>query len=363
MIVTVDVIDDEIFFASVYGELNSLIPNFSSLYSEGGSFVQVPNVLANRIDAAGVMISYDDACKQVLANKYILAWILKSCIREYMGEDIHAIAEKYIEGDAFVSTEPVHLDETAGFVKGMRNESTSIREGKTTFDIKFRTILPETREGADMVINVEAQNDFYPGYRIEKRGVYYTCRMISEQYGTVFEESEYQKIKKVASIWICTNPPKYLYNTIARYSLEKNDLVGEIKDNKKNYDLITVVMVCLGGKERYTGLLKMLDVLFSQQMEAAEKKSILQDEFGIPMTRNLEGGLEKVCNLSKGVYNSGYDNGFKKAVDTTTVQYIVLLMKNKNMDIEECLDTFHIPETKRDEYRKSVMTELGLTTC
>ena len=39
------------------------------------------------------------------------------------------------------------------------------------------------------------------------------------------------------------------------------------------------------------------------------------------------------------------------------------LMKNKNMDIEECLDTFHIPETKRDEYRKSVMTELGLTTC
>ena len=245
----------------------------------------------------------------------------------------------------------------------MRNESTSIREGKTTFDIKFRTILPETREGADMVINVEAQNDFYPGYRIEKRGVYYTCRMISEQYGTVFEESEYQKIKKVASIWICTNPPKYLYNTIARYSLEKTDLVGEIKDNKKNYDLITVVMVCLGGKERYTGLLKMLDVLFSQQMEAAEKKSILQDEFGIPMTRNLEGGLEKVCNLSKGVYNSGYDNGFKKAVDTTTVQYIVLLMKNKNMDIEECLDTFHIPETKRDEYRKSVMTELGLTTC
>ena len=102
----------------------------------------------------------------------------------------------------------VHMNENAGFVEGMRNESTSICEGKTTFDIKFRTILPETLEGADMVINVEAQNDFYPGYRIEKRGIYYTCRMISEQYGTVFEESEYQKIKKVASIWICTNPPK-----------------------------------------------------------------------------------------------------------------------------------------------------------
>ena len=126
-------------------------------------------------------------------------------------------------------------------------------------------------------------------------------------------------------------------------------------------------MVCLGGKERYTGLLKMLDVLFSQQIEAADKKSILQDEFGIPMTRELEGGLEKVCNLSKGVYNSGYDsgydNGFMKAVDTTTVQHIVLLIKGKGMDIEECLEMFDIPETKRKEYRNSVMTELGLTTC
>ena len=116
-------------------------------------------------------------------------------------------------------------------------------------------------------------------------------------------------------------------------------------------------------------------VLERMEMEAAEKKSILQDEFGIPMTRKLEGGLENVCNLSKGVYNSGYDsgynsgydsgydNGFMKAVDITTVQHIVLLMKGKDMDIEECLDMFDISETKRDEYRKSVMTELGLSTC
>jgi hypothetical protein len=179
--------------------------------------------------------------------------------------------------------------------------------------------------------------------------------MISEQYGTVFEGSDYQKIKKVASIWICTNPPQYLYNTIARYSLEKTDIVGETRDNKDDYDLITVVMVCLGGKERYTGLLRMLDVLFTQQLESAEKKSILQDEFGIPMTRTLEGGLEKVCNLSQGVYDSGFKNA--------AIQHILLLMKNKDMDIEECLDTFQIPEAKRDEYREAVMAELGLTTC
>ena len=74
-----------------------------------------------------------------------------------------------------------------------------------------------------------------------------------------------------------------------------------------------------------------------------------------------------MCNLSQGVYdsgyNSGYESGFEKGTDTTTVHHIVLLVKNKGMDIEECLPLLRVPETKRDEYRKSVRNELGMTTC
>lgn len=74
-----------------------------------------------------------------------------------------------------------------------------------------------------------------------------------------------------------------------------------------------------------------------------------------------------MCNLSQGVYDSGYncgyDSGFEKGTDTTTVHHIALLVRNKGMDIEECLVLLRVPETKRDEYRKSVMTELGLTIC
>lgn len=319
--------------------------------------MEVQTILANRIDAAGDMISYDDACKQVLANRYILAWILKECLLEFEGMEIQEIAERYIEGEASISSEAVHMDETVEFIEGMKNESASMKENKTTFDIKFRAILPKPGEGVDMIVNVEAQNDFYPGYKIEKRGIYYACRMISEQYGTVFAESEYDKIKKVASIWICTNPPWYRKNTIASYSLEKKDLVGEIKDIKSNYDLLAVVMVCLGGHdvERYSGLIKMLDVLLSQEIVASEKKKVLQEEFGIPMTRKLEGGLEKMCNLSKGVYN--------QAVDDITVKHIYLLMQSDEKDIEECLRILHVPEDKQEEYRKAVMEKLGLVTC
>ena len=257
------------------------------------------------------------------------------------------IADKYIEGEPEVSHTAVHMDETAEFITGMNSESASVRERTVTFDIRFRAIVPNAAEAIDMILNVEAQNDFYPGYPIVKRGVYYASRMISEQYGTVFENSEYQKIKKVASIWICPNPPENRKNTIVGYSIQKNDMIGITNEEVSNYDLITVVMVCLGGKgkERYGGLLKMLDVLLSQDTEPAEKKRTLREEFGIPMTTKLEGDMDNMCNLSKGVY------------DKALVETIKNLMESTGWDIDTCMDKMKIPAAKREAYKAIVMGE------
>ena len=43
----------------------------------------VENTLAKNITAAGDKAAYDAACKRLLANKVILAWIMKSCLEEY----------------------------------------------------------------------------------------------------------------------------------------------------------------------------------------------------------------------------------------------------------------------------------------
>ncbi len=40
--------------------------------------------------------------------------------------------------------------------------------------------------------------------------------MISSQYGVEFEEAHYEKIKKVYSIWVCANPPKYRQDILFR---------------------------------------------------------------------------------------------------------------------------------------------------
>lgn len=41
---------------------------------------------------------YDSACKNILSNKPILAWILKSCVEEYRNIELSDIETRDIEG-------------------------------------------------------------------------------------------------------------------------------------------------------------------------------------------------------------------------------------------------------------------------
>ena len=185
---------------------------------------------------------YDDICKQVLSNKMILAWIMKGCMIEYREISVEEIAKKYMEGKPYISSINVRTGEN---IQGMPTEGRGITEGKVFYDIRFRALIPGKDEIVELIINVEAQNDYYPGYPIVTRGVYYGCSMISGQYGIEFTKSEYSKIKKVYSIWFCTDAPKYRQNSITSYDFKETNHIGNICEKKKSYDLISVVMVCL----------------------------------------------------------------------------------------------------------------------
>ena len=261
-------------------------------------------------DSAG----YDAACKRVLSEKAILARIMKACLEEYKDCDVKDIEEKYIEGQPQVSAIPVLPDEDGTIISGMDTEDKSVHEGTVTFDIRFRAIVPDSGERIGLIINVEAQNDFYPGYPLVKRGIYYCGRMISSQYGREFTGSHYERLKKVCSIWICTNPPEHRNNTITRYRLTEEQLAGEAKEPIRNYDMLSVVMICLGGPEgeNYQGILRMLDVLLSSELGEMEKRKILQDDYDIEMTRRMEREVSDMCNLSRGVMEKGMEKGIAK---------------------------------------------------
>ncbi|MBR2401439.1 MAG: hypothetical protein IKB01_01535 [Lachnospiraceae bacterium] len=263
--------------------------------------------LSQGIDSASEKERYDACCKKILAEKIILAWIMKHTMREYEQYEATEIAEKVIRGAPEIANVAVMPDvHYSPKVEGTGVEDGSIAEGTVTYDIRFRAIVPDTGKRVHMIINVEAQNDFYPGYPIIKRGIYYCGRMISSQYGTVFENSHYEKIQKVYTVRICMNPPVSRQNTITQYSIKKDNIVGVLEEPKENYDLLTAIMICL-GQGRDNGLLGMLNVLLSSDIKAQEKKLILEDKYGIPMTVEMEGEMNTMCNLSDGVEQKGIE--------------------------------------------------------
>ena len=242
---------------------------------------------------------------------------------------------------------------------------------KARYDLACKTLLaekyifmataPSTKEPIQLIINVEAQNDFSPGYPLIKRALYYCARMISAQYGTEFDKMDYGKIKKVYSIWICIDPPKKRRGTITAYKVREHDLVGKAGEPTANYDLLTVVMVCLGGKRR-KAILRLLNTLLSKTTATATKKKVLERAFNIPMSIKFEKGVKSMCNLSEGVYrrgydtgyNSGYDSGYGSGFDKGKAQDIRKLMQKMSVTREQAMDILDIPPEKREAYGKLV---------
>jgi len=196
--------------------------------------MEVNTPIADDIHATDQESQYDAACKQLLSEKMILAWIMKSCLDECRNCDVKEIAETYIEGEPQVSVVGVMPGETnTAKIRGSRNEDAVRGEGKTTYDIRFFALAPSSNELIQLIVNVEAQNDFYPGYPLVMRGVFHCSRMISAQYGTEFVHSQYQNIKKVYSIFICMSPPKKRQNSITPYRLVEENLVVNVKEPVK----------------------------------------------------------------------------------------------------------------------------------
>lgn len=281
--------------------------------------------LGRNIEIAGPDAHYDEYAKKLLSHKIVLAHIMHACLEEYREVSPEIIAERYIEqpqvgkSGVLPGTSAV---QTTELIRGGSSVETIPGEGKITYDILFHAGTPQSVRKNKLIINVEAQNDYQPGYPLETRGIYYCSRLLSAQYGREFSHSEYGKIKKVYSIWICINPPRAYRNSLAKYELTEKLLVGGRPRQKKNYDLCTVIMVGLGSPEEknYQGIIKLLGTLLSDRLSVAAKKNILEESFGMSMSSGMIKEAENMCNLSQGIYDRGVEDGLAKGIKQGMLQ-------------------------------------------
>ena len=252
---------------------------------------------------------YDAACRDVLSEQGIAAHIMKTCVEEFKDVPIKEII-RYIQGKPEVGVVLVNPQGEVTRIEGLQNESKSETESTVTFDARFTVLAPGTGEVIKLIINLEAQNDYHPGYPLLKRGVYYCARLISSQYGTVFVKSDYGKIQKVYSIWVCVNPTQKTEYSITSYHMKEKNIVGSVEAERQHYDLLNVVMICLGKKKytELTGLLRLLNMMMvDNYLTKQQKRQILTDEFDVEITPELEKGVAKMCNLSEGIEKNGRD--------------------------------------------------------
>ena len=308
------------------------------------------NELAGDLALAEKKSQYDTYCKRILANKIILAWILKYVAEEFRDMSISAI-KTCIESDIHISDVDVLPGRTnlnaPEKITGESESDSVPGEGELCYDIRFSVSYARQKERIKLIINVEAQKDFYPGYSIITRGIFYGTRMISSQKGIEFTGRDYDNIRKVYSIWICMNAPDYIGNAISEYSIHKKDRIPGIPDEKKAYDKLTVIMICLNpGSEKGNRLTKMLGILLTPEIEAKAKIKQLENEFDIPMENDMGEELNQMCNLSDYVE----EIGIKKGIEQGREQLVMKKYK-KGRSIAEIADAL---EESEDTIRKII---------
>lgn len=252
---------------------------------------------------------YDNSAKRLIAHKIILARILVKTVEEFKGMDPLEVAA-LIEGLPYISAVPVEpgLTNAVHFQNGQRlvgfnTENQELNEGLVRFDIVFYVRMKDGL--SQIIINVEAQKDEPGEYEILNRAVFYVSRLVSSQKERDFENSSYDDIKSVYSIWICMNMEE---NTMSHIHLTKEDLIGSY-EWKGNLDLLNIIMIGLAKElpehdETYE-LHRLLGALLSRELTIDEKLDIIGKEYDIPLEENFRKDMSTMCNLSQGVKEEG----------------------------------------------------------
>ena len=63
--------------------------------------------------------------------------------------------------------------------------------------------------------------------------------------------------------------------------------------------------------EAKTSILRLLDVIFVSKGNPQEKKSILENDFGISMTLSIDKEVNFMCNFSDAIYENGIAKGIE----------------------------------------------------
>ena len=272
---------------------------------------------------------YDAGMKQLMSNKEIIVPILQMTVPEFktcsQEEILQCLDISSITKDDFVS------------------ELSSLVEKLVRFDIRFKIINPKLsteKIRVNLHIDMEAQKSYRPSnpsYPILKRAVYYVARDLSSQLSTITQTTDYSKLEKCYSIWICAEDvPKKLQNTLTEYSFSKKDIIGIADEPEDEYDLLTVIMIRQGKEPEENGIFEYLNGIFDGDINRIQKYS------HIKWSEPFQKEASKMTGFGDRIYEKGMRTGEQKGIQQGRHEGMILgaLMSGKvskmlNLPLEE----------------------------
>lgn len=262
----------------------------------------------------------DEKIKALLADKQILARILKYSVEEFKEYDILEIINRIEEVEILEVPVDAGLSHKSknefGKISGSSTEDNVPGEGVIFYDIRFN--ITKGKKRIKVLINIEAQATTSVsrlGYHIENRMTYYLSRMISAQKEQEFFGSDYDKIKEVISIWICMDARKN-EDSIIEYQLRPEVKFGE-NIHPEEINLLKGILIKIRGGKNMTQsknkLIEMLEYVIADH-STEEKKNYLKNECGVEMTKELGRKVEAMGEsmgraILQGMLEDAWDKG------------------------------------------------------
>ena len=259
----------------------------------------------------------DEASKEILANKEFLAIILKYTVSEYADMSFQEIAD-CIEGESICKTTEVAPGRTnSNRIAGVNAEFSVLEEMMSRFDVLFKAVNPKLSNGevtCYLHIDIESQNDYRPGYPIEKRGIYYLSRMISSQIVAPTADTNYDGLEKVYNIFICRNRvPKEIQNTMSIFELANTWNSQDMMLEKEDHDLMAMVIIRLGNpkEDNVEDIFRILNALFYPREEKSYE--ILKDY--VDFSESLTQEVKNMSGLGESVFWEGVEEGMEQGIE------------------------------------------------
>lgn len=295
-------------------------------------------------------LTYDEAAKNVLSNKVIVANILKASISELENHTIEQIRAMLKSG----------VNENK--VECYANDDAHSDMATVSFDIDIR--LQNKEIPLDIEIDIEPQGKLFPTYEgkkysIYKRALYYVCRMIVRQLGE--GDNDYNKLHKCCSIWICfqkdgnsnVSMTKHGLRSLLKEMITNKDCTEQEAERARKYlekadsdiDLIEVIMIYIPKSYEKSELeiQKFLYSIFNNSREGV-KEAISTDEW-----QTIESEVNKMGHLEAELKDMYKAEGRAEGEMQTKFLSVNKLVANKIFSFEEALK---FEELSREDYER-----------